>query len=81
MASIHKCETYLFTRVCFGNKPSPPIGGQSMVKMTYHGNETHPNASSALLFKRYIDDISVSCSDGKLLKLTRTEIDDNSASA
>ena len=71
---IQKCETYVFTRVCFGNKPSPPIADQSMVKMAYHENETHPDASSALFFKRFFDDISVSCSDEKRLKLTRTEI-------
>ena len=34
---IHKGGTYVFTRVCFGNKPSPPIADSSMVKMAHHG--------------------------------------------
>ena len=47
-----------------------------MVKMAHHGNKTHQHAARALLFKQYIDDISDSCSDKELLKLTCTEIDD-----
>ena len=45
---ICKGGTYVFTRIGFGNSPSPPIADMSMVKMAYHGRETHPLASKWL---------------------------------
>ena len=36
---IYKGNTYVFTRVCFGNKPSPPIANMSMLKMAQDGKK------------------------------------------
>ena len=73
---IFKGETYVFTRVCFGNKPSPPIAELSMIKVAEHGKTSHPNASQALLFNRYMDDILDPKNNEKKLKDTRDEIDE-----
>ena len=54
---IYKGETYVFTRICFGNKPSPSIAELSMVKAAQSGKDSHPIAYPALLYKRYMDDI------------------------
>ena len=60
----------MFTRICFGNKPSPPIADMCMVKIAHHGKERCALASKALLFKRYMDDILDPNSDEKLLVQT-----------
>ena len=73
---IFKGETYVFTRVYFGNKPSTPIAELGMIKVAEHGKTSHPNASQALLFNRYMDDILDSKSNEKKLKDTLDEIDE-----
>ena len=73
---IYNGETYVFTRICFGNKPSPPIADMCMVKIAHHGKETRALASQVLLFKRYMDDILDSNSDEKLLVQTRKEVNE-----
>ena len=72
---IHKGDTFVNTRVCFGHKPSSPIADLSMVKMAQSGKESHPLGSKALLFKRYIDDMLNSSSKIEVLIQTRDEID------
>ena len=72
---IYKDETYMFTRVCFGNKPSPPIAEMSMIKVAEKGKESHPYASFALLFKRFMDDILDANNNKKVLKETKDQID------
>ena len=42
---IWKGDTMVFTRVCFGNKPSPPIAEESMIKIANHGKNSHPDAA------------------------------------
>ena len=71
---IHKGETFVFTRVCFGNKPSPPIADASMVKMAHHGHESHPLASNALINNRFMDDLLNANSNAKVLKTIRNEV-------
>ena len=74
--TIWKGKTYVFTRVCFGEKPSPPIAEESMLIIAYRGKDSHPEASKTLINKRYMDDIVESSdSEIKLLK-KRAEIDD-----
>ena len=72
---IYKGESYVFTRVCFGNKPSPPIAEMGMVRVAEHGKFSHPHASQALLFKRFMDDILDSNSKIEVLRTTRNEMD------
>ena len=73
---IWKNETYVFTRVCFGNKPSPPIAEESMIKIAQHGKESYPEASNTLMMKRYMDDIMESGNDEDKLLKKRDEIDE-----
>ena len=73
---IHNKKTYVFTRICFGDKPSPPIAERSMIKIALHGKETHSAASSVLIHKRYMDDITDANNDEKRLNETREQIDD-----
>ena len=54
---LYKGNTYVFTRICFGNKPSPTIAELSMIKIAQIGKDTHPLASNVLIHKRYVDDI------------------------
>ena len=65
---IYKRRSFVFTRVCFGNTPSPPIAEMGMIKVAEQGKSSHPLASSALLFKRYKDDILDSNNSREVLK-------------
>ena len=67
---------YVFTRVCFGNKSSPPIAETGMIKVAEHGKISHPYASFALLFKRFMDDIFEANNNKEILRQTRNEIED-----
>ena len=73
---IYNGETYMSTRICFGNKASPPIADMCIVKIAHLGKETCALASQVLLFKRYMDSILNSNSDEKLLVQTRKEVDE-----
>ena len=73
---IYKGETYVFTRICFGNKPSPPIAELSMVKAAQSGKESHPLAHRALLYKRYMDDIIDASDDEIKVISTRDQVTD-----
>ena len=35
-------NTYVFTRVCFGDKTSPPIAEESMIKVAHYGKDSFP---------------------------------------
>ena len=70
---IYKGGTYVFTQIGFGNSPSPPIADMSMVKMVYHGRETHPLASKLLIHNRYMDDLINSNSNAMILRRTRSQ--------
>ena len=72
---IYKGNTYVFTRICFGNKPSPPIAELCMIKIAIFGRESHPTASKVLIHKRYMDDIVDAHSDESELQITRDQID------
>ena len=41
---IYKGKSHMFTRVCFGNTPSPPIAEIGMMKIAEHGKISHPLA-------------------------------------
>ena len=73
---IYKGNTYVFTHVCFGNKPSPPITNMSMLKMAQYGKETHPLAAKALVNDRYMYDIAEAKSDVRVLVQIRNEVTD-----
>ena len=68
-------DTYVFTRVCFGDKASPPIAEESMIKMAHIGKDTHPEASKTLINRRYMDDIVESGNNGYKLQQKSEEID------
>ena len=69
-------KTYVFTRVCFGNKPSPPIADECMLKIAHEGKESHPGASFILTHKRYMDDLINSGSDEQGMPHDRKECDE-----
>ena len=73
---IYKGETYVFTRVGFGNKSSPPIAELSMIKIAYSGKDSHPLAYRSLINNRYMDDIIEADNDEKKLLETRNQITD-----
>ena len=50
-------ETYVFTRVSFGGKPSPPIANHSMMKVAEFGKGILPLGVAVIRDKRYVDDI------------------------
>ena len=73
---VFKGETYVFTRVCFGEKASSPLADESMVRISKFGRNTHPEASKALLNERYVDDLTGSGNDEKRIIKKRNQIVD-----
>ena len=73
---IWRKETYVFTRVCFGNKPSPPIAEESMVKIAHHGKISHSEGSKTLSTKRYVDDVADSGNEKRKMIQVRDEINE-----
>ena len=67
-------ETFVFTRVCFGDKNSPPIADYCMKLIAYEGRISHPKASEILMNKRYMDDIGDANQSEQELRCTRDEI-------
>ncbi len=53
------CEgkTYVCTRVCYRDKPSPAIADQSMKEIAEFGKEEFPAASFLVKERRYVDDL------------------------
>ena len=41
---VWNSKTYVFTRVCFGEKPSSPIAEEAMLRISKDGKDTHSNA-------------------------------------
>ena len=66
----------MFTRVCFGDKPSPPIAEHSMIKIAKSGENSHPHASMVLYHKRYMDDIGDASLSESNIEETRNQVDD-----
>ena len=54
---IHNGETYLFTRVCFGDKPSPIIADICMQKIAREGKDEYPLGAAVVEKKRFVDDL------------------------
>ena len=50
-------ETYVFTRVCYGNKLSPSIADYSMKVIAQAGKQGLPKAANMLDKKKYVDDL------------------------
>ena len=71
---IYKGNTYVFTRICFGNTPSP-ISNLCMMNIAIFGRESHPTASKVLIHKRYMDGIVDAHSDESELHITHDQID------
>ena len=66
-------ETSLFTRVCFGEKPSPSIADNCMMKIAEWGRLKYPRGSDVLANKRYVDDLLEAESKFQMVKEKRNE--------
>ena len=66
-------ETYVFTRVCFGNKPSPNIANECMMRIAAEGKDEFPHGAKVIIDKRYVDDILEACSRKSEIMLKRDE--------
>ena len=53
----------VFTRVCFGNKPSPIIADESMMRISEWGRSNFPEGAKVIADNRYVDDILVADTD------------------
>ena len=60
---IYNGETYVFTRVCFGSKPSPIIADESMMRISEWGRSNFPKGAKVIADNRYGDDILVADAD------------------
>ena len=69
-------NTYAFTRVCFGDKNSPPIADYSMKKIAAVGKDDYPLAYETLMNKRYVDDIADASSNEQLIINKRQETEE-----
>ena len=54
---IYDGETYVFTRVCFGDKPSPMIADVCMQRIAEDGKERYPLDSEVVKKRRFVDDL------------------------
>ena len=54
---IYKGKTYVFTRVCFGDKPSPMIADSCMRLIAAEEKEQFPEGSDVICKKRFVDDL------------------------
>ena len=73
---VYKSGTYVFTRVGFGNKPSPPIADRAMLKIAAYGRDSQTLGSQALLYNRFVDDIMNASSNVEILKETMKQVDE-----
>lgn len=73
---IWKGQTYIFTRVCFGDNNSPPIADLSMKRIAIMKRESHTRASEVLLRKRYMDDIVDADDNQETILNTKREVDE-----
>ncbi len=69
-------ETYVFTRVCYGDKPSPSIADYSMRMIAQAGKTELPKAASMIEKKRYVDDLQDANSIPDELIKQREEVDE-----
>ena len=69
-------ETYVFTRVCYGDKPSPSIADYSMRLIARSGKSELPMAAYMLENKRYVDDLQDANSSASKLIKQRDEVDE-----
>ena len=71
------CEgkTYVCTRVCYGDKPSPAIADYSMKKLVACGRKELPLGSHVIEKKRYVDDLQDAGSTVKGVISKRDETD------
>ena len=54
---LYKGETFVFTRVCFGDKPSPIIADSCMKMIANEGKEQYPEGAGIVGHKRFVDDL------------------------
>jgi hypothetical protein len=69
-------ETYVFTRVCYGDKPSPSIADYSMRKIAQAGKAEFPAATTMIEKKRYVDDFQDANSHPEELVSQRDGLDE-----
>ena len=50
-------ETYVFTRVCFGDKPSPTVADICMQVISTDEKKKYPQGSTVIKKKRFVDDL------------------------
>ena len=66
-------ETFVFTRLCFGDKPSSRIADDCMLMVARLGNEDYPFGSKVIEDKKYVDDILDASSQMSEIKLKKDE--------
>ena len=66
-------KTYVFTRVCFGNKSSPNIANECVMRIATEGKDKFPHGAKVITDKRYVDDILEACSGESEIMLKRDE--------
>ena len=54
---IYKGKTHVFTRVCFGDKPSPMIADSCMRLIAEEEKDQFPEGSDVICKKRFVDDL------------------------
>ena len=72
---IWKGKSFVFTRVSFGGKPSPPIADESMIKIAHEGKTDYPLAADAILDNRYMDDIAKGSDNPETMEHMKNELD------
>ena len=70
---VYGSKTFVFTRVCFGDKPSPTIADICMKNISIHGKDEFPLGSDMITNSRFVDDLLDSCCDARKLKRKRDE--------
>ena len=54
---IYNKNTFVFTRVCYGDKPSPPIADSCMNNISMYGKKDFPLGSAVVEKRRFVDDL------------------------
>ena len=54
---VYNGQNYVFTRVCFGNKPSPIIDNECVMRISACGEINYPHGSHVIANNRYVNDI------------------------
>ena len=69
-----KIETYIFTRVCFGDKPAGTIATVALRKTADEYSMKYPRASDTIKNNTYVDDILDSVDEYSLYNMLKVQI-------